>query len=219
MGISKDLSGQRFGRLVAISAEKDSEGRRYIWTCKCDCGNYTKAGVSALLRGNKRSCGCLQKDALMNRNMRHGYSKERLYRVWKGMRSRCNNPNHTSYAKYGGRGIKVCDEWNSDYLAFREWAVLNGYDEEAEYGECTLDRIDVDLGYTPDNCRWVSESSQANNKSDNRLITLNGETKNIATWAGELGIDSGVIYARLNNLGWSEEKALTTPVRKCTKKK
>lgn len=218
MGKFKDLTGQKFGKLTAICAQKDPSGRRYIWTCLCDCGKYTTATPSALIRKTKRSCGCIQHEILLKRNTKHGYSGERLYRVWKGMRSRCNNPSHKSYAKYGGRGIEVCDKWNSDYLEFRNWALSNGYDELAKYGECTLDRIDVNMGYSPENCRWVNECSQANNKRDNRMITINGETKNVATWAKELKIDSGVIYARLNNLGWSEEKAVSTPVRKCAKR-
>ena len=218
MGSFRDLTGQRFGRLVAIRAERDVEGRRYNWICQCDCGNTIKASSISLTTRRRQSCGCIMHEILIKRNTTHGKSRERLYRVWKGMRSRCYNPNHTSYAKYGGRGIEVCESWRTSYEAFREWALATGYDPNAPYGECTLDRIDVNGGYSPDNCRWVNEFLQANNKRDNRYITFNGKTMSVSDWGKELGIDQSVLYARLNNLKWSEEKALTTPVRKCKKR-
>lgn len=217
MGQAKDLTGQRFGRLTAISAEKDKEGRRYIWTCLCDCGNYTKATTVSLTHGLKKSCGCIQRDILYERNEKHGHSRERLYNVWKGMRSRCRNPHHKSYFKYGGRGIDVCHEWD-DYEAFRQWALSNGYQEDAKYGICTLDRVDVNKGYAPDNCRWVDELTQANNTRVNRLLTYNGKTQTVAEWSRELEISLHILYARLNALGWSVEKTLSTPVRKCEKR-
>lgn len=218
MGKAKDLTGQKFGRLTAIISEKDKEGRRFIWTCLCDCGNYTKATTVSLTHGLKKSCGCIQKEILSERNSTHGHSHERLYKVWKGMRSRCNNPHHKSYSKYGGRGIEVCHEWN-DYEAFRKWALNNGYQEDAAYSQCTLDRIDVNKGYLPDNCRWVNEFVQANNTRNNRILEYNGECLTAAQWSRKLGISADVIYARINSLGWSVEKALSTPTRACEKGK
>lgn len=216
MGQRLDLTGKKFGRLTAISYQMDANGRRCVWTCLCDCGNYTTAETVSLTHGIKTSCGCVKREMLVRRNSVHGHSKERLYKVWKGMRGRCNNPHHSSYPRYGGRGIRVCDEWN-DYEKFRAWAYNNGYDDTAGYQRCTIDRIDVNKGYYPDNCRWVDVKAQANNNRANRIITFNGESKTAAQWAVETGIDAGVIYARLNQLGWSEEKALTTPVRQCKK--
>ena len=208
MGKFKDIAGQRFGRLVAIKAEKDPTGRRYDWLCKCDCGNEVKATSVSLTTGKKKSCGCIQRELLQSRNTVHGHSRERLYRVWKGMKSRCYNSHHRSYPKYGGRGLRVCD----DYEAFRLWAYENGYDENAEYQQCTIDRIDVDGDYSPQNCRWADSFTQANNTNKVLLITFKGETKTVTEWANKTGIPRATLYARVKN-GWDVDKALTTPVR------
>lgn len=219
MGKFKDLTGERFGRLIAISAEKDTQGRRYVWNCKCDCGNFVKAKSADLTTGKKKSCGCIQKEILRNRNLKHGHSGERLYSVWKGMVGRCYNPNHTSYYRYGGRGIGVCADWKNDYESFRKWAIKNGYDENAKYGDCTLDRENVNEDYSPENCRWVDEFAQANNTRYNHVLEYNGESLTVAQWSRKLGISVYVIYARVNYLGWSVEKALSTPTRACKKRK
>ena len=213
MGVFKDLAGQRFGRLVALTPEKDSTGRRYNWVCKCDCGNYVTVSSISLTTGNRQSCGCIHHEMMINRNTVHGYAGERLYKVWKGMKSRCYNPNHKSYPKYGGRGIGICEEWRTDYKAFRSWAYANGYQEDAEYQQCSLDRIDVDGNYEPSNCRWANADIQANNTRCVRKLTYYGKTKTITEWAKDVGIPRETLRARIDN-GWDMGRALTTPLRK-----
>lgn len=147
--------------------------------------------------------------AIRKANSKHGYSnKERLYETWCHIRQRCNNPNDRVYPLYGGRGIKVCGAWMSDYQSFRNWAMDNGYREDL-----TLDRIDNNGDYCPENCRWVDRKTQANNRRTNRLITYNGITHTLSEWSEITGIKWCTILARINK-GWSTEKALYTPVRR-----
>lgn len=137
----------------------------------------------------------------------------RLWEIWKHMRERCNSPHHKSYEFYGGRKIKVCDEWEQAFEPFAEWAYANGYDENAPFMGCTIDRIDPNGNYEPSNCRWVTMKTQCNNRRNNKLITLNGVTKTLSVWASETRIPSDTIARRLK-MGWSAEKALNTPVKK-----
>lgn len=162
----KDIKGQRFGLLevLELTEEKGPYGDK-IWKCKCDCGNI--AFVSNNHIKTRKSCGCLRRNSLENlkthSHTTHGGEGTRLYGVWHHMKQRCENPHHNSYHNYGGRGITVCEQWR-DFAKFREWAIANGYDENAPRGACTIDRIDNDKGYSPDNCRWVDMKTQCSNK-------------------------------------------------------
>lgn len=136
-----------------------------------------------------------------------GRDYPRLRYVWSGMKSRCYNPNNRCYKLYGAKGITICDEWN-DFKIFAKWALENGYQEDAPYGECTIDRINANKGYSPDNCRWVNSAVQARNKSNNVLLTYNGKTQLATDWSKELQIPLSTISIRLKR-GWSVEKVLS----------
>jgi len=135
--------------------------------------------------------------------------KERLYAVWQGMKRRCNNPSNNSFNDYGGRGISVCEEWENNYECFKTWALSNGYDPTAKQWECTLDRIDNDGNYEPNNCRWVPLITQANNKRNNKFYTCNGETKTLSEWARNKGLSVQTLHSRINRYGYSIEEALS----------
>ncbi len=133
---------------------------------------------------------------------------ERLYSVWSNMRNRCNNSRCKDYRYYGGKGVTVCQEWN-DYYKFRKWAYDNGYQPNCGL---TIERNDVCGNYCPENCSWVTRKEQCNNMTSNKLLTLNGETHNIAVWSEKTGIPYTVLESRVTGYGWSDERALTTPV-------
>lgn len=162
-----DLVGMRYGRLTVEERVENSIHNAAQFRCRCDCGNYTIQSSNALRTGHTTSCGCQRKEktsAWMKKyNTKHGGCGSRLYIVWGGVRQRVENPNNDRYKDYGGRGIKICNEWK-DFETFKKWAIENGYDEKAKYGDCTLDRIDVNGNYEPSNCRWVDLKVQARNK-------------------------------------------------------
>jgi hypothetical protein len=202
-----DLTGKRFGRLLVIKRAPNHicpKSKLVAWECKCDCGNVKVVLRCALRSGETNSCGCLHNELLVSRNTKHGdtpkYAKHyRLYAVWSNMRRRCSDKANKSYANYGGRGIKVCDEWNVSYLSFREWACNNGYDPNAKYAKCTIDRTDNDGDYTPENCRFVSFDVQANNRRKRKTTPIRQYDKNdtlIKEWGDSLAIKTELGYDR-----------------------
>lgn len=214
MGSFKDLTGQSFGYLTALSRAEtkiDSGGkRRTMWLCRCSCGNEVLLTADALTGGRQVSCGCYRKRHTSEMFMTHGMTDTRLYYVWSGIKSRCYNSKVYEYRFYGARGISMCDEWRSSFEAFRDWAIANGYDDSAERGKYTVDRKDQNGNYTPDNCRLATQRQQMNNVRTNHLIEFNGETHTIAEWSRITGIDQFKIRNRVSKLGWTTERALTT---------
>ena len=136
----------------------------------------------------------------------HGETGTRLHNIWIGIKTRCYNPNHHNYKDYGGRGIKMCDTWKNDYLSFAKWSRENGYLEDL-----SIDRINVDGDYSPENCRWTDRKTQGNNKRNNVMITVNGQTLSRAEWARKNNIPVGAILARQSR-GWSDEDSVMTPI-------
>lgn len=209
----KDLTGIKFNRWLVIARLKNNKQGRAMWLCQCDCGNLGKVTTSDLINGKSKSCGCLNIEFIAQLNKTHGKTHTRLFNVWQCMIARCYNANRSNYKNYGGRGITVCDEWKNDFMNFYNWAMQNGYDETALRGKCTIDRINNDGNYEPDNCRWVTLKSQCSNRRTNKFVTYNGVTKTIKQWSYECDIPYTTLYHRVVTAKWDIEKALTTPVK------
>lgn len=211
MGRIIDKTGEKFGRLTVIKLEGIS-GKEARWICQCDCGNETTVRSGNLTSGAVKSCGCYKHEYLVNSHTVHGGAKcegkrTKLYSIWIGMRRRCYDRNDANYPRYGGRGIVVCNEWKNDFAIFREWAIKNGYSSDL-----TIDRIDNDKEYSPENCRWTGALEQARNRRSNKVITFNGETHTAIEWEEKLGFSRGTISRRITSRGWSVERALTEPI-------
>lgn len=197
-----NLVGIRFGRLTVISAAEDKVSaagyHTVMWVCLCDCGKHVVVRGKCLTQGATKSCGCLQREEMSKRASKHGGFGGRLYTIWNSMRQRCYNPNNNAYHNYGGRGISICSEWNN-FAVFREWAYSTGYKEDAPRGAFTIDRIDVDGDYSPNNCRWSSMKDQSNNKRGTLYLEYNYERKPLSEWASIIGVDYTTIWRRYHN--------------------
>ena len=202
----EDLTGQKFGRLTVLSRAENRNHHTY-WNCVCECGAFSVVTSYHLTHGRTKSCGCLRSDATILSHTTHGLTEHPLYKVWRAMKERCYLPTNKRFEHYGGRGIKVCDEWKDDFVAFFEWSIRNGYEEGL-----SIDRINVDGNYEPNNCRWITMDEQSRNKTSNILLTYNGKTQCIAEWSREVGIKEATIRRRIKH-GWSIEETLTTPVK------
>lgn len=212
-----NMIGKRFGRLVVIKRTSDHyypSGRHDVcYTCQCDCGNVVDVLGIHLRSEHTISCGCFRVDTSRQAMTTHGMTNTRLHNIWKNMLERCFNHDHKNYDIYGGRGITVCDEWKDNFKSFAEWSFENGY---ADY--LSLDRVNVDDGYSPDNCRWVTQKDQCNNTRRNINVTISNETKTLKQWAEYYGLKYGTIVSRVDR-GWNPIKALTTPVRSISEHK
>lgn len=208
----RELIGERFGRLTVVSqgnAITGGNGKEYrSWRCICDCGTEREVKEPLLLYGKTKSCGCLYSETRSSsKNKSHGLSRTRIYAEWGRMIQRCSNPRVDSYKRYGGRGIRVCNSWRESFESFYEWAIQNGYSDNL-----TIDRIDVNGGYCPGNCRWVSNKVQANNKTTNQFFMINGVSKTLTEWCEMYGASYQTVWARINRRGMSIIDALETKV-------
>lgn len=208
------LTGQKIKMftVLELSNEKDKNGRKK-WKCQCECGNIRYILAQDLMRENgQKSCGCTSIQRIKDARTTHGMSKTRLYDIWDAMKGRCKNPKRTNFHDYGGRGIKVCDEW-CEFENFMEWALKNGYTDDL-----SIDRIDFNGNYEPTNCQWVTQKAQMNNTRRTKTLSFDGKIMSMNLWAEEKGIKKRTLEARIK-AGWSTEEALNTPTKKKTKEK
>lgn len=220
MDINKYI-GKRYGRLTIISLNKTEprfigkenpkrNGNNYYFNCKCDCGNECVVKLCNLNREHTKSCGCLQKETSIKNiskisNTMNGETVgeyARLYRIYKGILSRCYNPKCKEYKYYGLRDINIFNDWKEDYYKFKEWSLSNGYNDSLE-----IDRMDNNGNYEPNNCRWATRKEQMNNYSLNKMITYHDKTQTLSQWCDELGIEYARTLARLNKLNMTVKEA------------
>ena len=211
-----DLTGMVFGSLRVIrrapSHITPNGTSKVMWECVCNaCGKTNVIVSSEHLKNGQTSCGCLRSQICKETATTHGKSHTRLYGIWCAMKRRCYDPKNARYNSYGARGIVVCEEWKNSYETFYNWAISNGYDENAPRGMCTIERKDVNKNYCPENCIWATNKEQANNTRTNRIITIDGVSRTISQWAEYTGLRASCISTRINKLGWSEYDAVMTP--------
>ena len=207
-----DLTGRRFGKLTVIgiaNKKKNGKDRHRRWLCKCDCGNDVVVATDKLNRGDTKSCGCLKIEISKEKiikygkpNIKHGKSRTRIYNIYNHMTRRCFDKKDQNYINYGGRGVTVCREWKNDFSAFYKWSIENGYKEYL-----TIDRIDNNGNYCPENCRWATNEEQQNNKRNNVFIEINGLKMTISQVAKKAGLSEKAMWWRVKN-GWSGKDLL-----------
>ena len=196
IGQAKDITGQKFGKLTAIGLTRKAP---VFWLFACECGTIKEINGSNVERGKVTTCGCGTRSKVEN---------QRVFKIWGGMKSRCLNPKRKSFKDYGSRGISVCDEWANSFLAFQKWALSNGYADNL-----TLDRIDNNKGYAPENCRWADRKTQQNNRRDNCIISAFGESKTMQQWVEDprCTVSYASLAKRLKK-GMTTEEAIESPV-------
>ncbi len=203
-----DLTGQRYGRLLILGEAKRTQTPNGIWhrrwTCQCDCSKIVAVDMGAIRAGNILSCGCLNRELVSKRRAKHRMCGTRTYHSWQLMTARCNNPNTPKWHRYGGRGIYICERWKVFVNFLKDMG-------EIPFDKTSIGRINNDGPYCKDNCRWETAKEQANNTKTNRMLTLNGVSKNTTQWSSELGINRRTLTSRLDDGHWSIEDALTIP--------
>lgn len=206
-----DRTGFVYTRLTALAYAGVDRFSRPMWLCKCECFNFVKACAKDLRAGKKKSCGCLQRDTLVQRNTKHGFAFRKHdnpeYRAWCKMRNRCLVEKSKDYPDYGGRGITVYDRWRYSFIDFLADMGLKPSPIHS------LDRINNDGNYEPGNCRWATDLIQANNKRNNIMLTHNGKTQSISDWARERKFNRQTLYSRIYDSGWTITDALNANLR------
>lgn len=198
------MIGKQFGRLTVVSLDRTTQNGKRYWLCECECGNTKVVEGYKLRSGNTMSCGCLQNEVRGTYRKSHGMTNTKLYTIWQNMKHRCNDSKNIMYKNYGGRGIRVCEEWMSGFEPFMEWAFDNGYVEGL-----SIERVDVNGNYEPCNCKWITKKEQYLNRTDSHKITAFGKTQTLKEWSDEVGIKFDTLERRINKYGWEPEKALT----------
>ncbi len=206
----EDLTGKQFNRLTVLEFVPDDTVYSF-WKCKCDCGNITTVRRDHLKSGTTKSCGCFHSECarklVVELNTTHNLSNTKLYKIWDGMKDRCDNPESHYYKNYGGRGIIICDEWKNDFISFYNWAMNNGYSKDL-----TIDRIDVNGNYCPQNCRWVDMKTQCRNRRSNVIVEYEGKKMCLIEAAEKVGINPAILYYRYHK--GDRDKRLFRPVKK-----
>lgn len=211
-----DLTGQRFGRLTVLERSKNQKKKGTVWTCKCECGSLVDVSAGHLKDGHTKSCGCLVKEKASyrishaSRNVKHGMTNTRIYRIYHKMYLRCYSKDNPAYHNYGGRGITICQEWLGEhgFENFADWSMKNGYADNL-----SIDRKDNEKGYSPDNCRWATAKEQANNTRSTVFLTYKGETKSASEWSEITGIRQDTLTYRKRH-GWTDEECIEIPLNK-----
>lgn len=207
----KELIGKKIGHLTIMDFIKKDSHRHVFVKCLCECGNFVIKRLDQL--NDNSSCGCFKSKIISINSTKHGFHGSDLYNRYYGIKNRCYNKNNKYYFNYGGRGITMCDEWKNDFIKFKNWALENGFEEHL-----TIDRIDNNKGYFPENCRWVTKQKQDRNKRSNKNFTWRGETHCVQEWCEILGFTRDCLYTRLVRNKWDIEKAMTTPQKNIKRK-
>lgn len=202
------LTGQKFGLLTVLKRAENDKNNRIQYLCKCECGNIKVIRGSSLTSGNTKSCGCGS-----GRKKTQPFYGTRLYRIWANIKTRCTNPKYKRFIDYGGRGIKVCQEWEN-FDNFKNWALEHNYSNNLQ-----IDRINNNGNYEPHNCRWVEPFKNSRNKRNNLVFSYKGENLCLKEWAIKLNIDYMLLYCRIVTRKWSFEKAINTPIMTNRRKK
>lgn len=199
----KDLTGERFGRLTVLGYSHYAHNENH-WKCKCDCGGVCVHRTYYLFHSSTPSCGCYKREKVAGNNFKHGGYKTRLFRIWKNMHQRCSNKGVQYYKHYGGRGIKVCPEWTTDFNTFRDWALTHGYNDTL-----TIDRINVDADYCPENCRWITHREQCRNRRNKLFVSYKGENVRLIDLCEKFGITYHSAWQKLKK-GVSVEQIINS---------